>query len=135
MQTGQQDQYRSAVGRVVANVSLAAGLYLAPAAAQDYVIRDAQGRIVETLKPGASGDLIRRDPSGKHIGTAHPGMSDRLELRDSQGRFRGTIQASIGGHVTGNRGGAPTVDLKPGLTGIIDSRDASGRRTGTVEKR
>ena len=66
------------------------------AAAQDYVIRDREGRRVGTIEQGIGDRLIQRDTTGRRTGTIEPGIGDRLILRDAQGRRTGTVEPGIG---------------------------------------
>jgi hypothetical protein len=62
-----------------------------PALAEDYVVRDAQGRRTETIEQGHGGDLVRRDAEGRRIGTVENDVGKQV-LRDREGRRMGTVE-------------------------------------------
>ncbi|MGE3622944.1 MAG: hypothetical protein AB7H77_03585, partial [Bdellovibrionales bacterium] len=71
-----------------------------PAMAQDYTIRDAAGKRVETVEKSYGDRWIRRDATGRRIGTVEKSYGDRMILRDASGKRIGTVEESYGGRKT-----------------------------------
>src|SRR5690349_2852986 len=61
--------------------------------AQDYVIRDAQGRRNGTVDRQGPDRYILRDSSGKRAGTIDQSTDGRLIIRDTRERRIGTIES------------------------------------------
>lgn len=83
---------RSAMTIVTVALILAGGA-LAPASADELIIRDQNGKFVGTITESPSGTYIRRGPVGDFKGTITPGPipGDRATIRDPVGRATGTI--------------------------------------------
>lgn len=109
-----------------------------PADAEDWVVRDTHGRVIERIVPGNAPDqLIRRDMSGRRIGTIEDTDGNNKILRDSSGRRIGTVERGANddwivrdshGHRT------ETLRSEPSRSDYV-RRDPSGKRLGTVEPR
>jgi hypothetical protein len=106
-----------------------------PALAEDYVVRDAQGRRAETIERSHGGDLVRRDAEGRRIGTVEDDVGKQV-LRDRNGRRVGTVEQGGGGDwIIRDRQGHRRYSIEQGVGGQQIIRDQQGRRIGTVEER
>ncbi len=113
------------------------------------VVRDASGRIVQTIErqkqAGGTERAVTRDASGRITGTAttrpNAGSNMRTEYRDASGRLTGTASTRP---TTGTSSQTTYRDASGRMTGSADTRpssgnggrtqyrDASGRITGTT---
>jgi hypothetical protein len=106
-----------------------------PVLAEDYVVRDAQGRWTETIKRGHSGNLVRRDAEGRRIGTVEDDAGKQV-LRDREGRRVGTVEQGGGGDwIIRDSQGRRRYTIEQGVGGQQIIRDQQGRRIGTIEER
>ncbi|MFU8892182.1 MAG: hypothetical protein ACNA8L_01000 [Luteolibacter sp.] len=112
------------------------------------VIRDATGRIVQTIDRQANGRAVMRDASGKIIGTATTqatGSISRTTYRDANGRITGTASTQHGqsattrttyrgpgGQITGTSATNPS-NPSHGNPSRTTFRAASGRVTATEQ--
>lgn len=104
--------------------------------AQDYVIRDMQGRRTGTADRQGPDRYILRDPSGKRTGTIDQGTDGRLTIRNSHDRRVGTIEAGPSKDLVGRDTGGKRVEtLAPQAGGSFAIHSPSGRRMGTVSRR
>lgn len=128
---------RAAAACLTFSLVSAVGLGLAgPASAQYYIIRDRDGRRVETIEKSVGDTLVRRDASGRRIGTVEDGPSDTLILRDKAGRRTGTVEPTAGDRLIvrdAKSHRSHMIEKGSGSEGVV--RDSSGRRTGTIESR
>ena len=63
---------------------------VAPAQAQQTIIRDANGRITTTVTTDSNGTRTFRDGSGRTTGTANSDANGTITFRDAGGRMTGT---------------------------------------------
>ena len=106
-----------------------------PALAEDYVVRDAQGRRAETIERSHGGDLVRRDAEGRRIGTVEDDVGKQV-LRDREGRRVGTVEQGSGGDwIIRDSQGRRRYTIEQGVGDQQIIRDQQGRRIGTVEER
>ena len=63
---------------------------VAPAQAQQTIIRDANGRITTTVTTDSNGTKTFRDGSGRTTGTATTDSNGMTTFRDASGRTTGT---------------------------------------------
>jgi hypothetical protein len=106
-----------------------------PAVADDYVVRDAQGRRTETIERCHGGDLVRRDAEGRRIGTVEDDVGKQV-LRDRKGRRVGTVEHGGGGDwIIRDSQARRRYTVEQGSGGQQIIRDQQGRRMGTVEER
>ena len=123
---------RALLGIVVMIVLVHASL---PAVADDYVVRDAQGRRTETIERSHGGDLIRRDAEGRRIGTVEDDVGKQV-LRDREGRRVGTVEQGGGGDwIIRDSQGHRRYSIEQGVGGQQIIRDEKGQRMRTVEER
>jgi hypothetical protein len=123
---------RALIGTVGMIVLVYAAL---PALAEDYVVRDAQGRRAETIERSHGGDLVRRDAEGRRIGTVEDDAGKQV-LRDREGRRVGTVEQGSGGNwIIRDSQGRRRYTIEQGVGGQQIIRDEKGQRMGIVEER